>query len=216
MLKSSGEIGAAVVYTLPIPPTFFFNVEIFFGALNDGAMILMSSMSNSGCDRPSVLARVLRIPGGVNHKLGGSTRAEVIAVNDTRYAPGDFTAYIQSEAAPQASRSAESAEKFTGTTGEAARIFEKCAFLRHCRDNAATLPEPFWYALISNIALCADGKEQCHACSRAYPGYSVAETDAKITHAVAAAKRFAFDKHYAFLLALKSASITLSWGLLPS
>jgi len=96
--------------------------------------------------------------------------------------------YVQSESAPQASRPAESTEKFTGTAGEAARVFEKCAFMRHCRDNAATLPEPFWYALISNIVLCADGKEQCHACSRAYTGYSAAETDAKIAHAITAAK----------------------------
>ena len=145
-------------------------------------------------DNVSDLARVLRLPGGINHKLGNNARAEVIAANEARYAPADFTPYIQHEdvdipaGPPMANISAVAAEKFTGRTGEAARAFEKCAFLRYCRDNAASLSEPRWYALVSNLSLCADGREQCHACSRAYPGYSAAETDAKIDHAVAAAK----------------------------
>jgi len=145
-------------------------------------------------DNTSDLSRVLRLPGGINHKLDNNARAEVISVNDNRYTPSDFTPYIQSEAdtasdgSPMANRSADGTEKFTGTTGAASRIFEKCAFMRHCRDNAATLPEPQWYAMVSNLSLCADGKEQCHACSKAYPGYNAAETEGKIAHAITAAK----------------------------
>ena len=63
-------------------------------------------------------------------------------------------------------------------------LFARCAFIRHCRDDAVTLSEPQWFAMISNVGRCADGSEAVHRLSAPYPGYSPQETDAKIAHAL--------------------------------
>jgi len=63
-------------------------------------------------------------------------------------------------------------------------ILNNCAFCQHCRDNAETLSEPEWYAMISNLARADGGRELIHELSRPYPGYSPAETDRKIEHAL--------------------------------
>ena len=64
-------------------------------------------------------------------------------------------------------------------------VEKECSFIHHCRDNAATLSEPEWYAMLTNLAvLGAVGRDLAHSYSRAYPGYSVEETDKKIRHAL--------------------------------
>jgi hypothetical protein len=63
-------------------------------------------------------------------------------------------------------------------------ILANCAFCQHCRDNAETLSEPEWYAMISNLARADGGRELIHELSRPYPGYSPVETDKKIEHAL--------------------------------
>jgi hypothetical protein len=61
---------------------------------------------------------------------------------------------------------------------------EHCLFLRHCREQAAALPEPLWYAMITNLApFGPDGEAAIHDLSRPYPRYTARETDAKIAHA---------------------------------
>jgi len=73
-----------------------------------------------------------------------------------------------------------------GTTvigdGDLERVLE-CDFIIHCRDNAADLSEPFWYAMISNLCRFHGGREKIHELSSAYPEYSESETEAKIDHA---------------------------------
>ena len=64
-------------------------------------------------------------------------------------------------------------------------LLSRCAFLRHCRDNAATLSEPEWYAMVSNVARCTHGAEAVHRLSAPYPGYSPQETEEKVAHALA-------------------------------
>ncbi|MCL2509211.1 MAG: DUF927 domain-containing protein, partial [Oscillospiraceae bacterium] len=144
-------------------------------------------------DNTSDLSRVLRLPGGVNHKKGGSgEQVTVVTENDARYAPTDFAAYIQPASKPdepnESRPSIEGTTAFSGTVGSGERILEKCAFMRHCRDDAASLPEPQWYAMLGNLSLCSDGIALCHEFSKAYPGYNAAETENKIAHARKAAK----------------------------
>ena len=62
------------------------------------------------------------------------------------------------------------------------RVLDGCEFLRHCRENARTLPEHDWYAMISNLAVFEGGEAAIHQLSADYPGYSEEETDAKIAH----------------------------------
>jgi len=133
-------------------------------------------------DKTSDLSRVLRVPGSINHKTGGSGgRVEVIAKNDVKYALSDFDAYRVPAHAQK--ESSDGTTPFTGTMGSGEKILEQCAFMRHCKDNVANLPEPSWYAAVSNMALCSDGEALCHDISKDYPGYTFAETDAKIAHA---------------------------------
>ena len=55
-------------------------------------------------------------------------------------------------------------------------------FIQHCRENAKTLPEHDWYAIISNLAVFEGGDRLIHALSKPYPKYSHKETQDKINH----------------------------------
>jgi len=60
----------------------------------------------------------------------------------------------------------------------------ECAFIQFCRDNAATLSEPMWYAMISSLCrLGRTGEALIHEYSQKHPGYLSSETDKKIAHA---------------------------------
>lgn len=56
------------------------------------------------------------------------------------------------------------------------RIEAQCAFMRHCREDASTLPQPEWYAWLSVVARCRDGEQHAHTIGSAHPGYSRDET----------------------------------------
>lgn len=58
----------------------------------------------------------------------------------------------------------------------------ECDFIKYCRDNAASLPEHDWYAMISNLSVFDDGAEIIHQYSKPYPNYSFEETQKKIQH----------------------------------
>jgi hypothetical protein len=64
------------------------------------------------------------------------------------------------------------------------RIEEQCAFMRHCREDAQTLPEPEWYAWLSILARCRDGESRAHEIGSAHPGYTAAETSDKFRRAM--------------------------------
>ena len=63
------------------------------------------------------------------------------------------------------------------------RIFNNCAFLQHCRDNAEILSEPEWFSLISILAQIEGSDELIHTLSEPYPKYSFTETQKKIDNA---------------------------------
>ena len=62
----------------------------------------------------------------------------------------------------------------------ARRIRKLCGYIKHCQDDAKTLPEPHWYMGVSVLCRCEDGREVIHELSKDYAGYSEEETDAKI------------------------------------
>ena len=45
----------------------------------------------------------------------------------------------------------------------------ECDFIKYCRDNAASLPEHDWYAMISNLSVFDGGTEVIHQYSKPYP-----------------------------------------------
>lgn len=68
--------------------------------------------------------------------------------------------------------------------GPATLILENCYFIKHCQEKPATLSEPEWYAMISNVARGDGGRDLAHELSKPYPGYSQMETNKKIDHAL--------------------------------
>jgi len=60
-----------------------------------------------------------------------------------------------------------------------------CDFIKWCKEQPESVPEPLWYALISNvISIRPGGYTLCHQLSRGYSKYNARETDAKILHAL--------------------------------
>jgi len=68
------------------------------------------------------------------------------------------------------------------TNAGAQSCLDSCAFIQHCRDNQASLVEPLWMDMISNLSRFTDGHELIHDISKGHPGYSVDETNGKIAH----------------------------------
>lgn len=61
-------------------------------------------------------------------------------------------------------------------------VLHECDFIKHCKNEAATLSEHDWYAMISNLSVFSGGAEVIHQYSTPYPGYSEAVTNKKINH----------------------------------
>jgi hypothetical protein len=62
------------------------------------------------------------------------------------------------------------------------QVKEKCSFIKHCVDDAPSLSESEWYAMISISSRCKNGEQISHDISKPYPGYKNGETTKKIIH----------------------------------
>lgn len=133
-------------------------------------------------------ARMLRAPGTINFKTDDRPLCEVIHYENVRYSVDDFEDYVakQKKSNTKINVSCEEEDAFSYMgTGNAEELIGKCQFLQYCRDNAATLPEPLWQAMISNVALTADGHDIVHELSSPYPNYTYEETQKKYRLAAA-------------------------------
>lgn len=133
-------------------------------------------------DTVSDLARILRVPGTLNHKSSPPGRVEVIEANLRRYPLAVFEQYAADSETFESSQIPF--EPDPDRIGPAERIISRCPFMQHCQEDAGSLPEPEWYAMISNIALASDGIETVHILSEPYLGYTPGETERKIRHAL--------------------------------
>ena len=121
------------------------------------------------------LARILRVPGTINHKLGTGAKCEVIESHDERHSISNFRQFIHShEGVASIGNIVQGVDKVVG----------KCTFIKYCKDNAENLPEPLWHAMITNLAPLKDSKSAIHEFSRSYPKYSFDETERKIQRAI--------------------------------
>lgn len=64
------------------------------------------------------------------------------------------------------------------------QIINDCGFLRHCRDDAATLSEPDWYDMASIVARFENGSKLFHEWSRSHPGYTPENAQSKLEQAL--------------------------------
>lgn len=136
-------------------------------------------------DHVADLARMLRIPGTTNFKTAEKPICEIISESPARYDPSEFEPFALAKSAASELETAEQDDEFVLMgKGSGKELIDKCPFLQHCRDDAANLSEPMWYAAITNLAMTADGHDVVHEISRPYLKYSYRETQAKYRHAV--------------------------------
>lgn len=124
-------------------------------------------------------SRVLRLPGFLHCK------EEPVMVECVHFRPELRYTQAELEAAlPEVPDEPVKAAQIsvTGTRKGLALVERRCDFIRHCRENAAALPEHDWYAMITNLAVFKGGSELIHSLSASYPRYRAAETQEKINH----------------------------------
>lgn len=134
-------------------------------------------------DAVADLPRMLRAPETTNFKTEERPVCKVVSICENYYLPVDLEPYC--DVKPSSANPVPDADEFALMgTGSGEKLVSKCTFLQHCRDNAANISEPYWYAMLSNVALTADGHEMAHSLSSPYPGYSYQETEKKYRHAL--------------------------------
>lgn len=127
-------------------------------------------------------SRVMRIP-GFYHCKKEPIMVECVKFNpELKYTQEQLAQYLPHMDLPN--YNVDINTDFEGVIGSASRIIDNCAFCRYCRDNARSLSEPMWYAMVTNLSLAKDGADFVHEISRPYPKYSKAETNEKIRHAI--------------------------------
>lgn len=120
-------------------------------------------------------SRVMRLP-GFYHCKKEPVLVECISFHPERR----YTQEQIAEALPNAEE--KSVEIKEGTEKGLDVIMHGCDFLKHCRDDAATLSEHDWYAMITNLASFKSGTALIHKLSMPYPEYNEQDTQKKINH----------------------------------
>ena len=149
-------------------------------------IIAMGRERGWNLDNTGDLARVLRLPGSYNRKTDKPVLVTVLTEHvdlTARYDLAAVEAVLPPVETPQAEPDHAEAHDDVADA-DIKLIVGKCAWARHCRDDAAGLPEPEWYALLSILARCKDGARLAHESSKAHPKYNPAETDAKLKQAM--------------------------------
>lgn len=121
-------------------------------------------------------SRVLRLP-NFNHCK--NEPVEVVCKSfhpEYRYSQNQL-----SEALPEIEETTY-IEKKNGTEKGIAAVIHTCDFIQHCQKNAATLSEPEWFAMITNLIPFDGGTDMIHQYSMPYPSYSESKTQKKINY----------------------------------
>ncbi len=120
-------------------------------------------------------SRVMRLPGFMHCK---KTPVEVVCVSfhpERKYTQDQLSDVLpEVDSAP--------IEHKCGVDKGLDQVMHSCLFLKHCRDDATTLSEHDWYAMITNLAGFEGGTKIIHEISSPYPGYSENSTQKKINH----------------------------------
>ena len=122
--------------------------------------------------------RMLRAPGTLNHKTNPPKPCTVLASSDVRYPLSTFEGY-KTEV-----KQYEPVEVEEGSIGSAERMRGRCAFVDCCINDACSLPEPWWHAFLSIVALTEDGPEKCHEWSAPYYDYDPDQTEERVRRAI--------------------------------
>lgn len=152
-------------------------------------LIRLAGKRGWALDNTSDLARLLRLPGTLNHKYKPPRPVELARLDERRR----ITVEDAEARVPKAKVGVPPAagKKRRQRKGEREPdvevILAGCPWLRHCVDDAESLPEPEWYAALSIVGRCQNGVNLAHEFSSPYPGYSPRETQYKLRRALTVA-----------------------------
>jgi len=149
--------------------------------LQAGLKALQTRVLNG--DDVSDLARVMRAPWSYNIKDERPILTKAISITETRYPLQALLNRVPWEDVLHRDFGTGHGiipERYGGLD----RVLES-DFIAYCRDHAKTLPEPLWYAMITNLIGFRGGRTAIHTLSRPHPNYTFAETEDKIAHALA-------------------------------
>jgi hypothetical protein len=150
------------------------------------ALIQQGALKGYKIDNVFDLARKFRLPGTYNIKNPDNPIMAMVieSHDDRRYNPDDFEIFSEQEEAIVVNDDNGDYVKDDGyEPADYGSIYEKCLFMRHARDNAATLSEPEWYDQLTVSSRCAGGHDLSHELSKNYPQYTREETEKKIKQA---------------------------------
>lgn len=133
-------------------------------------------------------SRVMRLPGFDHNKAAPLLVTCLKFEPDRRYTQAEISAALPSVTGP--TNNPVKAEKPPGSDKNKPAeeglkidlILEHCAFIQYCLDNAASLSETLWFAMITNLANVPGGVAAIHRLSKGYPQYEAEATDRKIQH----------------------------------
>lgn len=139
------------------------------------------------------LARVLRLPDTSNYKQAPPVPVRIISEKEhvKRYSISQLEQWVTAHAIKDKTGFgivASNGAMENKQVGAAELLIRFCSFIQYCRDHATQLSEPEWHAMVANMALTKNGKEEIHRLSQPYPGYSYNETQQKIDRAIGAEK----------------------------
>jgi len=147
--------------------------------------LLRALQEELGSDRVSDVARLLRVPGTLNLKdVDDPCQVSVEHLEERRYRVDELAEVLAWEKFQlrhvEPGRRSRLAE---GTRDGLDEVLHS-DFVEFCRTHASELPEPLWYAMITNLIPFRGGRGAIHELSRPHPTYSYVETEAKIAHAL--------------------------------
>lgn len=118
--------------------------------------------------------RTTRVPGSINDKThkGGERKPVQVVLKDLELQDFDLASF----------------KSFADIQDDAKRQYGKldipsvleCPFLVYCKENAASIVEPEWHAMIGILSFLPDGQDLCHEYSKGHAGYRPDVTERKI------------------------------------
>jgi hypothetical protein len=137
-------------------------------------------------DGTADLCRLLSLPGTYNRKQAEPAPVWYTVIESgKRYNPSDFEEFLGLEADPELKEHVQGPAPGEPKADFLA-VLAGCPWMRHCKDDAATLTEPEWYRMLSVVGRCKDGTVIAHDLSKPYAKYSEVETTEKLKQAMAA------------------------------
>jgi len=179
----------------------------------DAESVMRAIAEMLGGDRNCTdVSRALRMPGTLNYKYNPAVRNDCVMCNDVLYNFNELSALMEYDplliekrvwAKRQEARAKQRAfyaqRRITGKYDEKEPITlldpigvmcEQCSLMDECQATSGDLPEPLWFAALSNLAAFNNYGADPHSFSNGHAKYSFNETERKYRKAVENVDRY--------------------------